>query len=115
MTFATEALACYRAIQLGIDEGWAEVIIEGDALSVIKKSKSQVVDKSLIGAHIQNIQHLKNSFQGIFFQHIPRSANRLAHVLATRTLKDSEEVYLIDCIPGFVMHLLIEDRERKPD
>ncbi|KAG8486386.1 hypothetical protein CXB51_019716 [Gossypium anomalum] len=44
--FAIEAIACDRAIQTGLEEGWPKVIVEGDALSIIKKIQSQYPDKS---------------------------------------------------------------------
>ncbi|MBA0819779.1 hypothetical protein Gohar_021597, partial [Gossypium harknessii] len=44
--FAAEALACPRATQIAIDMHWEKVIIEGDFLSIIKKCKTSIPDKS---------------------------------------------------------------------
>ncbi|MFQ6643792.1 hypothetical protein Gotur_017521, partial [Gossypium turneri] len=46
--FAAEALACRKAIQIGIDMHWEKVIIEGDSLSIIKKCKMKIPDKSMV-------------------------------------------------------------------
>ncbi|MBA0551752.1 hypothetical protein Golob_022619 [Gossypium lobatum] len=35
--FAAEALACFQAVQMGLDLGFLEAVIEGDALIVVKK------------------------------------------------------------------------------
>ncbi|MFQ6651304.1 hypothetical protein Gotur_023679 [Gossypium turneri] len=81
--FAAEALACQLAVSTGFDNGWIRVIIEGDSLTTVKKYKSLKFDKSHIGVFIRNIQQMKSNFQEISFNHVPRSANKLAHALAT--------------------------------
>ncbi|MBA0766701.1 hypothetical protein Gotri_015720 [Gossypium trilobum] len=55
--------------------GWSEVTVEGDSLAIIKKCQTHNPNKSQIGAHIQDIQQLKDSFQSIVFKHTPRLAN----------------------------------------
>ncbi|KAH1108545.1 hypothetical protein J1N35_012313 [Gossypium stocksii] len=55
-SFAAEALACRKATQIGVDMGWHEIIIEGNSLSIIKKSKAGKQDKSQIGAYIHDIK-----------------------------------------------------------
>lgn len=93
-SFAAEALACLHAIQVGLDQGWADVIIEGDAMTVIKKCLSKSIDKSLLYAYITDIHRLKTGFQTIEFCFTPRKSNRLAHILATESLKRNEAIYL---------------------
>ncbi|MFQ6649947.1 hypothetical protein Gotur_023122, partial [Gossypium turneri] len=44
--FAAEAIACRTATQIGMNMQWPNIIIEGDALSTIKKCKTQANDKS---------------------------------------------------------------------
>ncbi|KAA3489551.1 reverse transcriptase [Gossypium australe] len=40
--FAAEAIACRTALQISVDLLWTETIIEGDALSVIKNTETEV-------------------------------------------------------------------------
>ncbi|KAA3481459.1 reverse transcriptase [Gossypium australe] len=54
--FAAEALACRRAVRIGMENTWPEVIVEGDSYAVIKKCNSKEQDKSMIGAYISDIQ-----------------------------------------------------------
>lgn len=103
-TFAIEAIAYLQAVKLGIAGDWLGVNVEGDALSVIKKSQSMKANRSEIGVQIQNIQHLNTRFERVLFQYIPRSVNALAHILATTTLKEGREYYLANSIPEFVVH-----------
>lgn len=51
-SFTAEALACCRAVRLGVEKGWQQIEIKGDALSIIKKCQSQAQDKSQIRTFI---------------------------------------------------------------
>ncbi|MBA0783951.1 hypothetical protein Gotri_001585, partial [Gossypium trilobum] len=42
LAFAAEAIACRTATQIGIDMLWSNIIIEGDALSIIKKTANSL-------------------------------------------------------------------------
>ncbi|MBA0770364.1 hypothetical protein Gotri_019014 [Gossypium trilobum] len=112
--FAVEVYACFQALLLGNHLGLSSVTIEGDAKTIIKRSQSNIRDKSVIGAIIWDIQQLKRSFHSIQLKHIPRSANILAHSLATDCLKNGRESYLIRSVL-----MVIDDRlwgrRKEPD
>lgn len=113
--FAAEANACLQALHLALTGGWSDITVEGDALSVIKKCQSSHADRSHIGAIIQDIQQLKVRFDKVNFQFIPRSANTLAHILATTTLKEKRVYYLVDLIPECAIRQTVADSVREPD
>lgn len=56
--FAAEAIACRTATRIGMNMQWPNIIIEGDALSIIKKCKTQANDRSRVGAYIRDIHQL---------------------------------------------------------
>ncbi|KAA3466902.1 reverse transcriptase [Gossypium australe] len=58
-TFAAEAIACRRATQIALDMNKEYTIILGDSLTVIKKCKNTVLDKSQIGSIIHDIHRMK--------------------------------------------------------
>ncbi|MBA0778095.1 hypothetical protein Gotri_006013, partial [Gossypium trilobum] len=89
--FAAEAYAGYQATRLGIQMGYHILDIIGDSKTVITKCKNTNRDKSEIGAIISDIQSLKDYFQEVRFQFIPRVENTEAHRLAKETLKKEEE------------------------
>lgn len=113
--FAAEAIACRTATQIGIDMQWPKLIIEGDALSIINKCKVRSKDKSMVRAYIHDIQQLLAKTKICWFEHIPRTANSLAHILATETLKKKDEIYLIENVPEYAEHLNEREKEREPD
>ncbi|MBA0879974.1 hypothetical protein Goshw_003809 [Gossypium schwendimanii] len=113
--FSFEALTCQRAVQMGLEMGWSEVTVEGDSLAIIKKCQTHNPNKSQIGAHIQDIQQLKDSFQSIVFKHTPRLANGLAHILAIETQKKSKTDYLVGGAPVYAERVMVVEWVREPD
>ncbi|MBA0786784.1 hypothetical protein Gotri_025437 [Gossypium trilobum] len=69
----------------------------------------------MIGVYIHDIQQKISEFNSIRFQHTPRSANNLAHILATETLRRKEEVYLEMEVPEYAKDQRRYDRLREPD
>ncbi|MBA0868736.1 hypothetical protein Goshw_018230, partial [Gossypium schwendimanii] len=109
--FAAEAITCRSATQIGIDMQWEKIIIEGDALSIIKKCKMKNHGISMIGAFIYDIHQIKTKFSNISFEYIPREGNSLAHSLAVETLKRKDKIYLIGGVPKYAIHLKDRDKE----
>ncbi|MBA0604597.1 hypothetical protein Godav_017248 [Gossypium davidsonii] len=56
------------AIQWGIERGFRQVEIEGDALSIIKKFQNNEEDKSVLRAYILDIKELSKSFEDCRFK-----------------------------------------------
>ncbi|KAA3475505.1 reverse transcriptase [Gossypium australe] len=113
--FVAEAIACRRATQLALEINNGKVIIEGDSLSIIKKCNTNVIDKSQVGSFIHDIQELKNRVPHVRFEFVPRSANTLAHILATETLRRKESVYLENGVPPYAENQLKTEYAREPD
>ncbi|MBA0816780.1 hypothetical protein Gohar_001405, partial [Gossypium harknessii] len=109
--YAAEAIACWTATQIDMDMQWPKLIIEGDALSIIKKYKTQTNDKSKVGAYIRDIHQLLIKTKRYYFEHTPREANYLAHMLAREALRKKEEIYLIGRVPEYVERLKEEEQK----
>ncbi|KAG8485703.1 hypothetical protein CXB51_018966 [Gossypium anomalum] len=98
--FAAKALACLWAIRTSSEMGFPEIIIEGDSLSIVKKCNANIHDRSVISGYIRNIKQEMNRFSFISIQHINRSENQLAHLLAKECLSSGEVSYLEDDVPS---------------
>ncbi|MBA0875190.1 hypothetical protein Goshw_027687 [Gossypium schwendimanii] len=79
----TEAKACLHAVIFGEEMGFRDLVVEGDCLTVIKKLKSDSVDRSVIGNIISEIQRKKLSFGTLSFEYTPQKTSEEAHALAT--------------------------------
>ncbi|XP_012477492.1 uncharacterized protein LOC105793109 [Gossypium raimondii] len=106
--FAAEALASQKAIKIGKEMKWRKIIIEGDSLSIIKKCRSNIPDKSQVCAYISDILKLQSRFQECRFEHVPRAVNSLTHTIAKATLRDKRIIYLVEGVPEYV-----EDRRER--
>ncbi|XP_016747371.1 uncharacterized protein [Gossypium hirsutum] len=113
--FATEAIACQKAVQVGVDHGWQALIFEGDSLAIIKKCNKKDQDRSMVGAYIYDIQQKMLEVKNIRFLHTPRSANNLAHILATESLRRGEEFYLEMGVPDYAETQARHDELSEPD
>ncbi|MBA0857044.1 hypothetical protein Goshw_006694 [Gossypium schwendimanii] len=114
-TFAAEALACRKVVQIGIEMQWLEIIIEGDSLAIIKKCQSKSQDRSQVGVYIHDIHKIIDKFNNIVFKYTLRSENGLAHILATESLKKTEEFYLLKNVSGYAEKQKIANWMREPD
>lgn len=106
--FAAEALASRKAIKIGKEMKWRKIIIEGDSLSIIKKCRSNIPDKSQVCAYISDIHKLQSRFQECRFEHVPRAVNSLAHTIAKAMLRDKRIIYLVEGVPEYA-----EDKREK--
>lgn len=61
--------------------GLRRVVIEGDALSVIRRVKALKEDRSVLRSYIQDIQILSKGFEECRFQKISRFGNGVANEL----------------------------------
>ncbi|XP_017644424.1 uncharacterized protein LOC108485075 [Gossypium arboreum] len=113
--FAAEAIACWKTVQLGITKGWQSIIVEGDSFAIINKCNTEGQDWSLMGAYIYNIKQQINEPINITFKHILRSADTIAHILATVTLRRKEEIYLERAVSEYAKEQLRHEWEHEPD
>ncbi|MBA0829881.1 hypothetical protein Goarm_014455 [Gossypium armourianum] len=113
--FTAEAYARLQAIKLGISLGINKIEVMGDSKMVIKKCQSSIIDRSVIGAIIRDIQNRKSSYQEIEFSFIPKARNIYAHTIATEALKRGESFYLEKGVPEMVRHALERLRLNPPD
>lgn len=88
-------------MNLGRDLGFQEVLIEGVALSVIKKMQACDKVSSLIGAYIHDDKHKVAGFIKCDLFHIQRDENGVVDILAKEGLKLGESTYLVGQMPFF--------------
>ncbi|MBA0701679.1 hypothetical protein Goari_022091, partial [Gossypium aridum] len=80
--FVAEARACERALYFARDMGFRKVVLEGDSLTVIKKLKTNITDRSVLNPISQHILVLAEDFEEVTYNFVPREVNRAAHELA---------------------------------
>ncbi|KAK5818410.1 uncharacterized protein LOC108477907 [Gossypium arboreum] len=93
-TFAAKALACVQAVRMGLDLSYQRVVVEGDALSIIKKIQRNENDKSMLSPYIIDIKTLSKNFNKCRFRRIGRKGNETAHAIAQEALKLNITTYM---------------------
>jgi ribonuclease HI len=74
-----EALAIHRAIVFALEEGFSDIILASDCLSVLQRINSSVIDRSPTGSVVEDIKFYSKSFSSCEFQHVSRVLNVAAH------------------------------------
>ncbi|KAF5458623.1 hypothetical protein F2P56_022640 [Juglans regia] len=101
-----EAMVALRAILLCKQIGISRVMLEGDALNVVKDINSEAKDWSSVGLIIQDIKAELQNLEYGSVDYISRNSNCMAHCLAKDALKLSQESITMEGIPLCIQHLL---------
>ncbi|XVF49222.1 hypothetical protein PTKIN_Ptkin03bG0251300 [Pterospermum kingtungense] len=104
--FLIEAFAAVEALNFATDCGFKDIILEGDALTIIKKLLNHEEDRSALAHQVEEGRlKISNSLK-CKIQHCPRSCNEAAHHLAKFILTMSCEIIWMEecpnCIESFV-------------
>ncbi|KAK5811005.1 hypothetical protein PVK06_026322 [Gossypium arboreum] len=108
-----EARACLQAVTMAKEMGFQDVVVEGDALTVIRKLKSSDDDLSNIRSLIREIKGRACRFKSLSLEYILREANHAAHGMARVGRQYESPQYWIKEAPIAVVKLI--DRERRRD
>jgi ribonuclease HI len=100
-----EALALRHAVSLAGDEGFDNVVIASDCLSLVQRINSSTVDRSQVGVLVQDIKARSSSFAAVSFNHVYRNCNEAAHTLA-RSAERFVSVIFRNCTPECIRHII---------
>ncbi|KAG8488805.1 hypothetical protein CXB51_016808 [Gossypium anomalum] len=73
-----EAMACLQVVTMAEEMRFQDIIVEGDALTIIRKLNSDENDKSSISSLIKEIKERGHRFRKLRFEYVPRGANKVA-------------------------------------
>ncbi|XP_017635739.1 uncharacterized protein LOC108477751 [Gossypium arboreum] len=77
-----EARACLQAVTIAKEMGFQDILVKGDALTIIRKLNSAEDDKLSISSLIKEIKWRGHRFRRLRFEYVPREANKVAHGMA---------------------------------
>ncbi|XP_039023287.1 uncharacterized protein LOC120155890 [Hibiscus syriacus] len=85
MAESTEVVAFTHGIRLAIENGWNNVTMEGDAISVVYRLSNQTTNKthdiSTVGLLLNETRSLLVDYPSFKVHYVSREANRVAHTL----------------------------------
>ena len=86
-----------------------KIIVEFDALQVIKAIQDAYGDCSYFGAIIDDCKVISKDLESCVFKFVRRSANRVAHTLARATGSESDRGEWFYNHPQFISYVLASD------
>ncbi|XP_052142051.1 uncharacterized protein LOC127761763 [Oryza glaberrima] len=105
-----EACAIRHALWLAKEEGFHNVIVACDCLSVIQKLNSPGRDRSKIGCLVEDIKKLGVEFISVSIIHVSRCSNVAAHTLARCSEPSVCNVYHNET-PDCIREMLLSDAQ----
>jgi ribonuclease HI len=106
---AMEALAARRAVQFTIELGLREAEFEGDSTIITEALIRGSYNQAAFGPIIEDARCLTRMMHIIFFSHVKRSGNIVAHTLARRAQFCSIPVIRMGNVPSELESLLQQD------
>lgn len=107
-----EAKACLEVIIFGEEMGFLDLVVEGDALTIIKKIKYDLKDKSVIGNLIDEIKRKRSSFVLLSFEYTPQNTYEATHALVGRGHNLSDLIYWMEEVSSEVEPIIVNDHRR---
>jgi ribonuclease HI len=104
------ALAVWRAIGFCKEMGFSRMIFEGDALVVIKALNSDAVCWSRYGHVMDDSRILLKDFSQVSVQHVGRSANRAALLLAKYALSSPSDLFWVEDNPPPIRFVILAEQ-----
>ena len=104
-----EALACRKVLDVSIDAGFSELIIEGDNANVMRAVSSLLPNHSLLGHIIEDAKCLMCSLHYVSVNSIRREGNRVAYVLARCVKNTLDDMYWLEDSPPPAVGALYQD------
>ncbi|XP_039026895.1 uncharacterized protein LOC120160578 [Hibiscus syriacus] len=109
---STEALAFIHRFRFAIENGRQQVLIEGDAISIVDRLANRREDISIVGLLLNVVQEYIANNPSFKVLYLNRGANRVAHALATWALSRSNPYWFYydepDCIKNMYYLMQLE-------
>ncbi|KAK8478144.1 hypothetical protein V6N11_063381 [Hibiscus sabdariffa] len=104
-----EGCAFALGIAMAIDNGWNQVIIEGDSMGIVNRLRTNAEDCSVAATYLAQAKVDLRTHEGILIQHVAREANRAAHELARDCLRTCNNFLFTFDVPRCISSIVIDD------
>ena len=104
-----ETLVCRRALELAVDSGFSDLIIEGDNASVMKNIAGSCPRFSRFDHLYQDIHCLVSSLHSTLITCVHREANGVAHSLARYARNIDDDIIWMEDTPPSALEALYLD------
>ncbi|KAL4283478.1 hypothetical protein GQ457_16G018190 [Hibiscus cannabinus] len=107
---SVEASALCAGLDFAITCGWTSAIVESDAATLVNKIRLPSPDLSLLGGLLSSARSMVAASSGrLQVCCAPRSANTIAHMLASWACKNNDVISFSSVCPELISQLLLDD------
>lgn len=108
---AVEALAAWDVVVLAQEVGGSRILLEGNSSVIVSALGAREPSLRAYGQILNNIESMFSHFSLVEVQHVSRSANRAAHVLAKHALSQLlNNTWVAEC-PSIIQNVVVADYE----
>lgn len=93
------------------DMGFRKVVLEGDSITVIKKLKTNAIDRSILSPISQHIRVSTEGFEEVTYNFVPSEVNKAAHALAMVGRIQKHSCFWVEEAPPSVIEVVELDRQ----
>ena len=104
-----EVLACRKVLEFAVDSGFAELILEGDSVTVMQTLEASRSNMSRLGHLYGDVQCLRSGLRAMYVSCVSRSANSVAHSLARFAKGVEDEIVWLEDSPPPALEALYFD------
>ncbi|KAL4348523.1 hypothetical protein GQ457_17G007670 [Hibiscus cannabinus] len=104
-----EACAMAEGIRMAIENGWQNVIFEGDSTGIVSKLHADCLDRSVASTHLAEAWNTLKNRADFAIRHVGRVCNQAAHQLAHWGLSCIDPFVFSWDTPHCIMDIVIND------
>ena len=109
MVEEAEAMAARHALQIAIEAGCRQVVLETDNIKLFSHLKKGFCERTSFGRIVSDILKLVAICTSFSFSHVCRGGNRVAHILASQSKNFSEMKVWMEEVPNEAQMAVISE------
>jgi ribonuclease HI len=107
---SAEAIAAWESVKFCETQQWHQVLFEGDSSAIASALTHDLPCLQSFGHLIANTRHLLGRFHSYKIQHVQRSANQVAYLIAKGAFKISSDVSWMEVCPPFIHSFVVAEQ-----
>lgn len=104
--FTIKDIALVTIFKFCKDVGLSHIVVEGDALRVVKLLRDNIEDWSQGDVLVAGAKAILNSFANWSTTHVRRNANQTTHLLAKEAVNSEVNSYVLEQVPQCIKHVV---------
>jgi hypothetical protein len=109
-SISAEAIAAWESVKFCEAHHWLQVLFEGDSSAIASALTHDLPCLQSFGHLIADTRHLLGGFHFYKIQHVQRSANQVAYLIAKGALQIPSDVSWMEVCPPFIHSFVMAEQ-----